>query len=369
MTACRRRRALVTTDAVGGVWVYTLELLRALQPVFDVKVAVLGPAPSPAQMAAADAAGAAVHVTELPLEWTVASAGGLARVSRELAGLAALLEVDVVQLHSSALIGAASWPVPVLAVLHSCVGTWWHALHGRLPPPEDFGWRMEAVREGLQAADAVIAPTQALRDAARAVYDTERAIHVVHNARRPMPARKHGERTGVLAAGRLWDEAKNIATLDRAASRMGDVPVLAAGPVLGPNGAEISLRAIHALGPMTQDALHGVMGEAGIFAAPAFYEPFGLAVLEAAQTGLPLVLADIPSFRELWDGAACFLPPHNPDIWARVLVTLHRKPEECRAWGGKARARAARYNIEHFDNVMLKLYQRLLGLPARARAA
>jgi hypothetical protein len=38
-------------------------------------------------------------------------------------------------------------------------------------------------------------------------------------------------------------------------------------------------------------------------------EPFGLAVLEAAQAGCPLVLSDLPGFRELWDGAALFRRP------------------------------------------------------------
>ena len=45
-----------------------------------------------------------------------------------------------------------------------------------------------------------------------------------------------------------------------------------------------------------------------IFVSAARYEPFGLAVLEAAQAGCALVLSDIPTFRELWDGAALFVP-------------------------------------------------------------
>ena len=49
-------------------------------------------------------------------------------------------------------------------------------------------------------------------------------------------------------------------------------------------------------------AAHGC--EAAIFARPARYEPFGLAILEAAQAGCALVLGDIPSLRELWADAA-----------------------------------------------------------------
>ena len=44
-----------------------------------------------------------------------------------------------------------------------------------------------------------------------------------------------------------------------------------------------------------------------MFVSSARYEPFGLAVLEAAAAGCALVLSDIPTFRELWDGAATFV--------------------------------------------------------------
>ena len=47
-------RLLMTTDAVGGVWQYSLELAAALQA--EVTLAVLGPAPDAGQRAAAAAA-------------------------------------------------------------------------------------------------------------------------------------------------------------------------------------------------------------------------------------------------------------------------------------------------------------------------
>ena len=51
------------------------------------------------------------------------------------------------------------------------------------------------------------------------------------------------------------------------------------------------------------------MARAAIFVSSSVYEPFGLAVLEAAGSGAALVLSDIPTFRELWDEAALFAPP------------------------------------------------------------
>ena len=225
------RRLLLTTDAVGGVWTYALELAAALTDAGTaIELAVLGPAATPTQCQAAAAAGATLHHTGLALDWTAEKPAALEQISLALAALARRLGVDRVQLHSPALLGAAAWPAPVLAVAHSCVGTWWEAVRGGAPPPADFTWRMVAMAHGLRAADTVIAPSEAMADALRRVYGTRRRIGVVPNGRAsladqpPINAARHG----VLAAGRLWDEAKNIATLEEAAALM-TLPVRAAG--------------------------------------------------------------------------------------------------------------------------------------------
>ncbi len=364
MRAQRPKRVLLSTDAVGGVWVYTLELAAALKPAYEFEFAVLGPAPSPQQLQCARAAGARIHVSNLPLDWTAQQPETLADASRELAALARRRRVDLVQLHTPALLGDVNWPAPVLAVLHSCVATWWHAMHGELAPPNDFVWRMNAVQAGLQHADRIVAPSHALAEAAQTIYRMQRPIQTVYNSRRPSAdAQPAPEGCGVLAAGRLWDAAKNIAVLEQAAGLMNGVPVSAAGPITGPNGACLTLHTIRHLGALPPDHLHAAMRSARIFASPALYEPFGLAVLEAAQAGLPLVLADIPAFRELWDGAALFLNPEDPGLWAASLTALHARPDECRARGAQARAHAGRYGTEHFAQAMRGIYQELLAAP------
>ena len=373
----RPTRLLLTTDAVGGVWAYTLDLAAALAARGTaVELAVLGPAATPAQAEAATAAGASLHATGLPLDWTVETPAALEQSAVALAALARGLGADLVQLHTPALVGDAAWPAPVLAVAHSCVGTWWEAVRGPAPPPPDFAWRMAAMGRGLAAADTVLAPSQAMAEALRRVYGTRRRIGVVFNGRAPLPAAPlpaapPAERHGVLAAGRLWDEAKNIALLEDAAAQLPGpvpVPVRAAGPLTGPNGAAIALHVVTALGTLDAAALSAALAEARIFAAPALYEPFGLAVLEAAWAGLPLVLADIPTFRELWGGAATFLPPRDLAAWAAALGTLHADPAACRAQGAQAKARAAAYGLDRFGAAMADELRRLRATP-RATAA
>ena len=356
------RRVLLTADAVGGVSVYAMELARVLsQREVEVVLAVLGPRLSPAQAAeAASLPGVTLEETGLPLDWMAASREVLDWTAAALAGLAREYRVELVQLHSPAWAASSRWPAPVIAVTHSCVGTWWRAMHGAAPPPEDFAWRMAAVRAGLLAADTVIAPTQAFADLTRKVYGLHRPIAVVHNARSAAAFPPAGVRRGILAAGRLWDGAKNIATLDAAAAMLPGIPVAAAGPVHGPHGVAVSLGAITALGALDAPSMAAFMASARIFASPSVYEPFGLAVLEAAQAGLPLVLADIPGFRELWEGAATFLPPTEPGAWAKTLRELHARPRECQKRGLRARERAAQYGIGQFAASMCQHYRRTL---------
>ena len=70
-----------------------------------------------------------------------------------------------------------------------------------------------------------------------------------------------------------------------------------------------ALAHLQPLGELDERTLAGCLSARPVFVSAARYEPFGLAVLEAAQAGCPLVLSDIPTFRELWDGAALFVDP------------------------------------------------------------
>ncbi len=83
-----------------------------------------------------------------------------------------------------------------------------------------------------------------------------------------------------------------------------------------------------------------------MFASPALYEPFGLGVLEAAQSGMALVLSDIPTFRELWDGAALFVAPSEDDELLRALARLLDDPAMAARYGALARERARSYTVE-----------------------
>ena len=115
------------------------------------------------------------------------------------------------------------------------------------------------------------------------------------------------------------------------------------------------------------------MADAEVFVSAARYEPFGLAVLEAARSGTPLVLSDIPTFRELWEGAALFADPDHVAGFARAIETVLDAPRLAADLADRAARRAARYTIEAQAKAMRAIYADIAGpalyTPAPAMAA
>ena len=351
-------RVLLATDAVGGVWVYSVELARALRRQgMEPLLAVMGPAPGAEQRTQAGAI--ELIDTGLPLDWMPTTSRDIHRAGDALAELAAKRNAHVVQTCSAALLADTEFGCPTVAVQHSCVASWWAAVRGTPLPPE-FAWRRELVECGLNRASVVVAPTIAFAAETARTYDLDRPVLSVHNGRKPAAQLPLPQGEFVLTASRLWDEGKNVATLDAAAARL-NVAFEAAGPLEGPNGARASFDNLHTLGQVSEARLAGLLATRPIFASAALYEPFGLSVLEAAHAGCALVLSDIPTHRELWRGAALFVPPRDDAAFASAVQDLLDDPGARLELGETARARSRIYSPEAMAGRMSDIYARLAG--------
>jgi glycosyltransferase involved in cell wall biosynthesis len=363
MTGAAPHHVLMTADAVGGVWQYACDLSAALVAEgVAVTLAVLGPAPSSGQSALADGPNVRLVETGLPLDWLASDEVEIRHAAAAIRDLAVAVGADLVHLNSPSL-ACVRYPMPVLTVAHGCAGTWWDAVEGSdLPPALD--WLVRLNREGLHAADAVAAPSAAHAQALARRYGV--FANVIHNGRDlPAPV-TDTTASHAFTAGRLWDRAKGIALLDRAAPRTA-VPVHAAGALAGPQGERIALAHLHHLGTLAATDMAAALAQRPIFVSPARFEPFGLSVLEAAAAGCPLVLSDIATFRELWDGAALFVP-HDEAALADTIAALAADPERRRARGDAAAERAQRYTVAAMAEGTLALYRRLAAVPHEVAA-
>ena len=348
------RHVLMSVDAVGGVWSYALDLAAGLSALgMETTLLGFGPPPSPEQRRAAERV-ARLDWCDLPLDWTGEDADVLARVPERIAEHAARAGADIIQVNQPSQAAGIVTDLPVIAVSHSCVTSWFRTVRGS-GLPRDWAWREDLTARGLKAAATVIAPSRAHARLMAQCYPGLGGVAVVSNATpaRPAPAAK---RDYAYAAARWWDEGKNAGTLDAAAAHA-PIPVLAAGATEGPSGQSVAFRHARGIGRIDPDALNTLAVEAAIFVSPSIYEPFGLAALEAAAARAALVLADIPTYREIWDGAAIFVDPHDPEGFAAAVAALANDPAQREALSREAAARAARHTPEIQAGQMAGLYR------------
>lgn len=358
-------KVLLTTDTVGGVWTYTLELSRALAG-HDVEIALAamgGPLSASQRADASRLTNVTVFESGYKLEWMQDPWDDVRRAGDWLLDIDRQFSPDLVHLNGYAH-GALPWQAPVVVVAHSCVLSWWRAVKGTGAPPSWNRYREEVTR-GLRAADAVVAPSRAMLEAARHHYGPFRQSRVIYNARSPesfKPPRM--KELFVLAAGRLWDEAKNLSALTAVAAQL-PWPVYVAGDDTHPDGGRAGTENVRMLGKLSLDELATWFSRAAIYALPARYEPFGLTVLEAALSGCALVLGDIPSLREIWQDAATYVASDNSDALASAIRLLAADPMKRAAMSAKAQARAADFSPDRMAREYLNLYYELLNTSNR----
>lgn len=353
-------RVFMTTDAVGGVWQYSVDLCRSLcaQEV-EVGLALLGPPPGPTQRLAAEAiAGLSLIETGEDLDWIAADSDQVEASAEHIAELADSYEAQIVHLNSPALAASVDFHAPVLAVSHSCVGTWWRAA-GTGAFPNDLAWRDRLHRLGLHRADMVLTPSHSFAAATLAHHGLRQMPRVIHNGRVELPLAEAAMHDFAFTAGRLWDSGKNVEVLDRAAGRL-TIPFKAAGACSAPHGEAISFDHLYALGRLDEAALGRHLAARPVFVSAARYEPFGLAVLEAASAGCALVLSDIPTFRELWDGVAHFVDPDDDAGFAEAIEMLIGDAALRLSRGEAARRHARRYSAATMGEATMAAYRTLL---------
>jgi glycosyltransferase involved in cell wall biosynthesis len=354
----------MTADAVGGVWTYASDLAAGLaERGVDVTIAVLGPCDDHNRYTSPYFR--TIMASDVTLDWLAETPEQVLEGGEAVARLATEVDADIVHLNSPALAAGGAFRNPVLGVCHSDVATWWTAV--KLGPlPADLAWRAALTGRGYGACNALLAPTAAFAEVTGRIFGLKRTPTPVHNGRKAAETvARAAETPFVFTCGRLWDEGKGAAVLDRAAARIA-APVFAAGPRQGPGTGEIAFAHLVPLGAQPSAEIARWHAAASVFVSTALYEPFGLAVLEAAQAARPLVLSDIPTFRELWDGAALFTPAGDSDALARAVNRLLDDPAERERLGAAAAERAARYTVDAMIERTLAAYR---GLQRRKAAA
>lgn len=126
------------------------------------------------------------------------------------------------------------------------------------------------------------------------------------------------------------DPRKNLARLVDACNLSGigkDIKLVIAGRTDRVFNMEVSddIRK-HFIGYVPDEELASLYKNAELFVYPSLYEGFGIPPLEAMSMGCPVILSDIPVFREIFGNAACYVDPVEPvSISVGILKVLNDK--------------------------------------------
>ncbi len=355
------KRVLMTADTIGGVWTYALELIRRLKNYnIQVGLATMGAPLAPEH--AVDAAklpNLTIFESTYRLEWMQDPWDDVAKSGEWLLDLEQSFRPDLIHLNGYAH-AVFPWQSPVLVVGHSCVLSWWKSVNKECAP-ECWDVYRRAVSVGLHSADLVIAPTKAMLDCLEEHYGKLPRCRVIPNGRDASLYSSTDKEPFIFSAGRIWDEAKNLGAL-AAVSLQLDWPVYIAGENRAPDGDKVDCSGVCTLGRLSPVELADWYARASIYVMPAYYEPFGLTVLEAALSGCALVLGDISSLRENWDGAAVFIAPDDSAEMKRVLNTLIENREYRDNMASLARTRAADFTPQRMASGYIDGYKELIQM-------
>jgi glycosyltransferase involved in cell wall biosynthesis len=363
------QRILMTADTRKPTWSYSLTLSRALIAAgHEVVLASTGKLPDRHQRREAAAVSAlALYSSAYRISWADDCWDDLRAAGHWLLNLVAAVSPSVVHLND---FGHADlpWHAPVVQVVHDCIGSRWRAVNGS-PPPACLRRYSLSAAASLRAADRIVTQSRAMQRALYQNYGPLSAVRVIPNGHEPVNSQERKKGQFILSAGCVGDNAGNIATLLRAAARVA-WPVRVAGLGANPVNSGPGLHDVCMLGKLHRAHLRAWLARAPIFALPTRYEPSGQALLEAAQSRCALVVGDIDSLREEWDGAAVFVDPDDDAGLVYALQRLIANPAERDDYANRAFARARRRTASAmsaaYANVYAELTARNFGAPAIA---
>ena len=354
---------LVTADTVGGVWTYTRELVTGLvERGVNVTLLSFGALPTKDQKAWLEQLGNVnYHPTTFKLEWMEDSAPDIEASSKYLRSIIRDVKPDLLHLNQFCY-GAIECGVPRVVVAHSDVVSWWLAVHGEEPPQTSWiGWYRDTVKRGLAGATAVVAPSRWMLDQVERWYAKPSRTAVIYNGRTPElfnPGTTKEDK--IITAGRVWDLGKNARLL--LATKM-PAPVEILGHHQQPGKLDNRFyagnlgRGVQLRTQQAERQIADILASAAIYAGTSSYEPFGLAPLEAALSGCALVLSDIPSFHELWDGAAVFFNNNDAEDLRWALEFLIGDPRVRQQYARRASSHAVnKFHARRMADHYMELY-------------
>ncbi|HWH98053.1 MAG TPA: glycosyltransferase, partial [Pseudolysinimonas sp.] len=145
-------------------------------------------------------------------------------------------------------------------------------------------------------------------------------------------------------------------------------PLVVAG---APDGAQSDSSALHEarregrvrfVGAVSDSELRWLYTAARLFVFPSLDEGFGIPLVEAMSVGTPVVVSDIPIFREIGGAAGVYADPRDPRAFAAAVRTLDA-PATWTMHSRAAREQARLFDWDRSADVLYEVLRRVANKP------
>lgn len=109
------------------------------------------------------------------------------------------------------------------------------------------------------------------------------------------------------------------------------------------------------------DEILPILKKAEFLLLPSLYEGFGTTVLEAFGAGIPTMISDIPSLREIAGEASYFINPIDIDEISEAMVKFSQDSDLRRELQERGLKRAGDFSWEKTARETLKIYKKLIA--------
>ena len=123
---------------------------------------------------------------------------------------------------------------------------------------------------------------------------------------------------------------------------------------------------IHILGHVPYPDVAACYEGADLFVFPSYRETFGFPLLEAMAMEVPVVAADIPTFREVGGDAAFFADPHSSESFADAMETALYRATARDVLIKRGRERVRQFTWQRSATRLQALFEAVLAERARA---
>jgi glycosyltransferase involved in cell wall biosynthesis len=283
-------------------------------------------------------------------------------------------------------------PCRAVVTIHDII----HLLYPEfLPSRLAFFYAQRMIRRTLSRADRVIAVSQTTRSDLLRAFDADgRNIEVVYNGVDTVfhqrlsteDLERWQRQLGIASPYLLFvgnpKPHKNLDNVIQAYAKAlaihqfeGDLVCVGGGPEADlrtrqrAEAAGVAHR-IRLLGQVADEALPAIYQGATLFLYPTLYEGFGLPVVEAMASGVPVITSNTSALREIGEGYAYLVNPLDVEALGRAIARTIADPQHRASLAELGRKRAREFSWERTAKRTLAVYKSVLeGTPTASLSA